>query len=163
MTVDTSYQVKIPKLPDPLPDDIYQVQVTDVTMEVTKNPFTGEDGERLTWYLHILDEGEYRGRQIMAWTANKWFVNPKTGIKSGLFAIADGVFSGYGTKIDMEFGASFNANDLIKKQVRVTVTNMDKGGGKTTLKITGYMPIKKELKPVDVEVKVFTPKTNMKQ
>jgi hypothetical protein len=158
MPVDKSYAVKIPELPEPLPDDIYQVQVTDVTMEKTMSPFTGEEAERLTWYLHILDEGQYRGRQVMAWTANKWFVNAKTGIKSGLYAIADGVFAGYGTKIDMDFGVSFNPNDLLKKQVRITVQNMDKGGGKTSLKITGYMPIKKELPALDVEAKVYTPK-----
>lgn len=154
MPVD-NFTAKIPELPDPLPEDIYQVQVTDVTMDIQTSPFTGEQGERLTWYLHILDEGEYRGRQILAWTANKWFVNPKTGIKSTLFALAEGVFGGYGTKVDMDFGVSFNPNDLIGKQVRITVKQLDKGNGKTTPKIAGYMPIKKELPKVDAEVVPF--------
>lgn len=158
MPVGTEYKTTIPVLPDPLPDDIYQVQVSDVSMETTVSPFTNEPGERMTWYLHVLDEGEFRGRQILAWTANKWFVNTRTGVKSGLFALAEGVFGGYGTKVDMEFGQAFNPNDCINKQVRVTVKNVDKGGGKTSLKITGWMPIKKELPLVDVEVRPFTKK-----
>jgi hypothetical protein len=144
MPVNEEYKLEPAKAPIPVDADIYQVIITDVNMNKSVSPFDGLEHDRLEWNLQILDEGKAKGHMLKAWTANKWFTNNSTGIKSGLYALAEGVFAGYGTKIDMDFGLSFNPNDLIGKQVRLTVGTQEKAGV-TSNKIQGYMPIKKEL------------------
>lgn len=146
MPVQGEYKTVIPKpkATEPIPADVYQVLISDVNLEERANPFEGgELQQRLAFNLTVLDE-EHKGKSLRVWVANKWFVNAKSGIKSGLYALSDAVFAGYGTKVDMDFGISFNPNDLIGKQVRVTLVQVDKEG-KTFNKVTGYMPIKKEM------------------
>lgn len=146
MPVQSTFKTKIPEQTafEPLPPDMYQAIISDVNMEERPDPFdNGAIKQRLSFNLIILDEG-FEGKTLKVWTANKWFINEKSGIKSALYALADAVLSGYGTKVDMDFGMEFNPNDLIGKQVRITLTNIDKDG-KTYNKIMGYMPIKKEL------------------
>lgn len=147
MPVDQQFQTKAPELPKPAPQDVYQVQLKDVNQEV--NSFSGK--EQLAWNLVILDEGEWRGRFLKVWTNNSWFVNPKSSLKSAYYALVEATLGGYGTQVDNEFGMSFNPNDIIGKQVRVTLTIVEKNGRQLN-KVTSYMPIKQELAPFEGEV-----------
>ena len=153
MPIQGEYRTYIPeaKVTEPIPADVYQVLITDVNMEEKPNPFkNNEITQRLAFNFTVLDE-DHEGKSLRVWVANKWFINQKSGIKSGLYALSDAVFAGYDTKVDMDFGMAFNPNDLINKQVRVTVVQVEKDG-KTFNKITGYMPIKKELPAPKIKV-----------
>lgn len=152
MPMGNDFKIKIPeaKVVEPIPADVYQLVITDVNLEEKPNPYeNNEITQRLNFKLSVLDEG-YEDKLLQVWVANKWFINSKSHIASGLYKLADAVFAGYGTKVDMEFGLSLNPNDLIGKQVRATVVQVDKEG-KTFNKITSYMPIKKEI-PVSKKI-----------
>jgi hypothetical protein len=126
-----------------VPADLYQVQITDVTeREGTK--FNSQDPQLQYMFKTVVVEGEQKGQGIVIFTTPSWFDGGKKSKPSKLFNLFKTVYAFYKKDVDvknMEGVTGAMINDLIGKQLRVTVEITDAGKNK----VTGFMTIKKEV------------------
>lgn len=132
----------------PIPTDVYQVQIKDVLTVKSKKYNSNEEQIQLNYKFIILDEGEFKGRFLQAWSTLVWFTGGQgQRAPSKLFMIIKAVHDFYykdkktGTSSVSEWTPDMiNAtviNDLIGKQLRVSSSELPSGG-----KVTAFMPIK---------------------
>ena len=153
MPVDPLHTMPKEKIFDPLPADQYTVEVSDVEHEVKANPFK-KDGDKqpdemrqYKFTFLVLDDGEFRGREILAWIKESLITSSKAknpGLPEFLNAVTGEVF----TPNDNEKVNGNFINSLIGSQVRVqTKVQPSKDGTKQFTKVVSYLPVKKKLKP----------------
>lgn len=153
---NTKFEVPERKNYEAIPGDVYQVQVTDISEKLMPpygRPFDIPDEEKETFInfeFTILDEGEYRGRKL--WKAIRPVPpTPPEDSKfkpSWMFRIVSAI---QGMPMTYANGINWGAeqtNDLIGKQMRVTVTKTDKGE-KSYNNITEVLPAKVQLEPIE--------------
>lgn len=172
MPVSQSTKFEIPerKIYDAIPGDVYQVQVTDIAEKLMPpygKPFDIPDEEKETFInfeFTILDEGEYRGRKL--WKAIRPV--PPTPPEDSKFkpswmyrfvSAINGMPMTYANGVD--WGAE-QTNDLIGKQLRVTVTKTDKGE-KSYNNITEVLPAKVQLEPIEANNEPLEPQKTIAQ
>lgn len=129
-----------------LPNDVYQVVITDVEKHEGLKYMSTEKQEQLKLKLSVCDPGEFNGSQLMAFSSYKWFDGGTSSSPSKLYAIFQAVYGFYEPKADLqtfepEMINMDMINGLIGKQMRVTVMQTQKGKNK----IESYMKIKEEL------------------
>ncbi|HEX8196374.1 MAG TPA: hypothetical protein VF571_09315 [Pyrinomonadaceae bacterium] len=153
---NTKFEIPERKIYDAIPGDVYQVQVTDISEKLMPpygKPFDIPDEEKETFInfeFTILDDGEYRGRKL--WKAVRpvpptppedskfkpsWMYRIVSAIQGMPMTYANGI----------DWGAD-QTNDLIGKQMRVTVTKTEKGE-KSYNNITEVLPAKVQLEPIE--------------
>lgn len=128
---------------EPVPADLYQVQITDVEeREGTKFNST----EKVLQYMFksVVVEGEQKGKGIVFFAMPSWFDGGKKSKPSKLFNLFKTVYAFYQKDVDVKnieevTGDMINA--LVGKQIRVTVELTEANRNK----VTGFMPIKKEI------------------
>lgn len=156
MPIQTALNVTAPvqKAFVPLPADVYQVIVKDIEIRETQKYMSKEREEQFLFKLIVLDEGAHRTQYVGAFATQKWFNGGKTGsmAPSKLYLIFQAVYQHYYAKVNLQewepgMVNQEAVNDLIGKQIRVTVTLQPNGKNK----VTTFMSIKKELKPVTEE------------
>lgn len=141
------FDVKERKVYPPIPEDMYQVELFDISMEVVddKND-AGAKQTILKFQFVVLDAGEYRGRSI--WRnfvpAYLWKADNS---KNALYQITKAIIQRELNESEMENFDSDYINKLIGFQCRVTTVNKNgKGKNADTLytNIDKFLP-KKEL------------------
>lgn len=158
MPVSSSTQFKMPERQnyEAIPGDVYQVQVTDISEKLMPpygKPFDIPDEEKETFInfeFTILDDGEYRGRK--QWKAIRPV--PPTPPEDSKFkpswmyrfvSAINGMPMTYANGINW---SAEQTNNLIGKQLRVTVTKTDKGD-KSYNNITEVLSAKVQLAPIE--------------
>ncbi len=134
----------------PIPTDVYQVEIKDVSTVKSKKYQSTEEQTQLNFKFVILDEGEHRGRFLQAWTTLTWFSGGGQRSPSKLYLLIKSVHDFYykdkksGVSAVAEWTAdmitSAVINDLIGKQLRVSSSEIPTGG-----KVTAFMPVKSAL------------------
>lgn len=128
----------------PLQPDVYQVQIIDVEeREGTK--YGSSDKIMQFMFKTAVVDGDSKGQSLFIFTSQSWFGGGKGSNPSKLFNLIKAVYDHYEEDTDLNSVVEISdkeINGLIGKQLRVSVTvnNNNKN------KITGFMPIKKEIK-----------------
>lgn len=126
---------------EPVPADVYQIQITDVEeRETFKYGSTTEKQMQFFFKSEIVD-GDEIGKGIVFFTTQSWFDGGKAGAgkASKLYNLMKTV---EGAKVaDLEEISEVEINGLIGKQLRVTaeITDTNKN------KVTGFLAAKKEI------------------
>jgi hypothetical protein len=126
---------------EPLPADVYQVQITDVEeREGTK--YGTQDKIMQFMFKAEVVEGDEEGKRLVFFTSESWFNGGKNGSKaSKLYNLMKTVY-GTNTVEEMDEITDKEINGLIGQQVRLTVEVTDKNRNK----VAGFLPIKKTVK-----------------
>lgn len=149
------------KLYDPLPTDTYQVEIIDITPGVTTYPKTGDTKNVLKLTGVVLNEdadfvgeenGEQqaRGRRVW-WDVNEMPLYPPrpNGRPTNLYTFVSDVL---GHPLTRQECQQFSPEVLLNRQVKV---NLDQKtsltNGRVYNRVTGTMPIRKDMKPFDPE------------
>lgn len=134
------FDVKEKKVYPPLPEDIYQVELLDITEEtVPDKQFPGNMQEVLTFQFVVLDAGEYRGRSLFRRFVPTYLWR-KNNEKNALYQITkalicrdmtDDEISNFGTdQINMLVGYQLRVGTIQKagtgKNAAEIYTNIDK-------------------------------------
>lgn len=152
---------------DPLPEDMYQVEVLDVAAEVDETPYGGGDPKDvINVSFVILDnntfEGDIHGEQSTRGRRLWLRVNPNMSPPgdypaSKIYQIASNCFGG---KIFSKHECErFDYNSIIGRQLRVGVkTKTSKNTGKEYNQINSFFKPGKPLPPFDPETEGFKKK-----
>ncbi len=129
---------------EPLPADMYQVVIDDVTERMGTKLNTNEPQPQLM-FKAIVVEGENKGRFVYIFTSQSWFDGGTNSKPSKLYTLVKNIYTFYEPKADLKKIEEINTemiNGLVGKQIRITVevtpTNKNK--------VTGFMSIKAEQK-----------------
>lgn len=127
----------------PLPADVYQVTIVDVEERESTKFASTDKVMQFMWRCEVV-EGDEIGKRINFFTSESWFDGGKGSNPSKLFNLFKTVYAYYEKETDLKAITEItdkDINGLIGKQLRitVTVTDMEKN------KVTGFMPIKKEI------------------
>ncbi len=166
---------------DNLPEDTYQVEITDIEHSVEADPFakdkSGEEFDYLKFTFIVLNpndtfEGTINGEQPVRgrrmWVQNvKWKMSPPGDYPaSKLYRIASAVNGG--KVFNKTECNSFNPNDLIGRQLRIVVKEKpgknpkfdDNGNAYTPMynNVTDFMSTRKLMQSWDQETEGFKPK-----
>jgi hypothetical protein len=149
----------------PLPDDMYQVELLDVTSErrPTYDTRLSPDDQKeyetvLNFQFTVLDEGEVEGKQLRG--RNIWqnfvpsylYISSKHG-KNALYQIVEALTGQAVTPEQEAYGITGKIlNALIGSQCRV-VTRKKTKGDKTFNNIDSFMPVKAPLGSLTAEEK----------
>lgn len=129
---------------EPLPADMYQVVIDDVTERMGTKLNTNEPQPQLM-FKSIVIEGEHKGRFVYIFTSQSWFDGGTNSKPSKLYTLVKNVYTFYEPKAKLKDIQEINTdmiNNLVGKQLRITVevTPSNKN------KVTGFMSIKEEQK-----------------
>lgn len=143
---------------DPIPDDIYQVELLDITMKERPKYGKPEEKENLFDFQFTLLEGNdkdgdsLRGRNLWRnFVPTYLYISSKNG-KNVLYQIIEAIL---GQELSPEQEAKMDGNfinSLIGGQVRVVVKTKQVGD-KTYSNIESFLPKKKDLKALTEEEK----------
>lgn len=144
---------------DPLPEDVYQVQLLDVEMQSKPSYDDKTVMENvLSFQFVVVDDGEFRGRSIWKNFVPTYLYNGKKG-KNGLYQITEAIIRRELKDEDKQNLSSDFVNDLVGYQCRVTVKNKTTGEGKTFSNIDTFLPAKSNVTPLtEDEKQKATPK-----
>jgi len=157
MPVSNNLKLTVPEKKEfaPLPANIYQVQISDITEKLKRKWGAPQDSEPteeyLTFEFVILNEGEYRGRKL--WKDVRP-VPPTPSEGSGfkpswMWRIVSAV---EGHPLTFEQGVAFGpeqVNALIGRQLRLIVNQTPKNAqGKAYNNITDVLPVEAEMEPL---------------
>lgn len=134
---------------DQIPADVYQIIITDVKEAQGTDFKTGEPKNQLRFTADVV-EGDEAGKTISFFTSYSWFSGGKNAKPSKLYNLFKTIYAHYQPEAkvdDLPLVTASDVNDLIGKQLRVTVEVSEKGWPK----VTSFVSIKKELayKPVE--------------
>jgi len=146
---------------EPLPVDVYQVELFDITSELKPNKFNDGAMERiLNFQFTVVDEGEYRGRNLWRnFVPSMLYISQKNG-KNVLYQIIEAFIGRELKEAEIATMDSSTINKLIGFQCRVSVKNKDHNG-KTYSNIESFLPKKttlKSLTPAEKEKAIVKPK-----
>lgn len=153
MPLSEDVEIKTPEKKDwpVMPEDVYQVQITDLTAE--ESEWQGVKKDVFKFEFTIIDEGEYYGRKLWK-KGSRVSPCPSSNNKAPLtWKVASAVLKHALTE---EEGKSFriaDMNALIGKQLRVSVTVTPPKDGKQYNNVESFLMTKTEL-PVFDESKV---------
>lgn len=137
---------------EPLPADVYQVQIIDV--DEREGVKYGTQDEKVMQFMFKTQvvEGEQKGKGLVVFTSESWFDGGKNSKPSKLFNLIRTIYSFYKDKkiADMQVITDKDINGLVGKQIRLTVETTDAGKNK----VAGFLPIKEE---IEYEAKVTEP------
>lgn len=143
----------------PVPEDIYQVQLLDVTEKFVDSKFKPGTKERLlSFQFTILDQGEYRGRNIWRNNVPSQLWESSKG-KNLLFKITEAIIMRPFTEQEALNMTSTFINKLIGFQCRIVVKNTVGADKKVWNNIDSFLPKKVSLPSLtDEEKKAATVK-----
>lgn len=144
---------------DPLPEDVYQVQLLDVEMQ-SKPSYDDKTvmEDVLSFQFVVLDDGEFRGRSIWKNFVPTYLYNGKKG-KNALYQITEAIIRRELKDEDKQNLSSDFVNTLVGYQCRVTVKNKTTGEGKIFSNIDTFLPAKANInKLTQEEIEKATPK-----
>lgn len=152
MPLTEDFQAKVGGDYKAVPADVYQVVITDVQLKKDQPKYKDPNTlvTQLLFKCQVLSEDE-NGHKIGFFTSDKWFAGNHNASPSKLFLVAKSVWDFYSPKSDIlslkdkDINMMF-INNLLNKQIRVTVALTDQGKNK----VTTFMPIKKEI-PFEAE------------
>lgn len=142
---------------DPLPQDVYQVEVLGIKLR--DNFFYDPKEEYSNKYVleftfAVIEEGPHYGRRL--WRSVAPALKPQG--KRGPTILYKIVTTALGSEMDWDACAGFaeelkeNLKVVIGKQMRVSVEQRTSESGKVSSKIASFMPIKKELPKYDENI-----------
>jgi len=148
---------------DPLPADIYQVEIANISIK--ENPFykSGEPAFRkyqASVEMVVIDEGEFYGRRL--WKNMSPSVKPPYKGKRGTFLYSFVCAAREAASLTWDECDTFassgkelyeNLKTLEKKQIRVSVELVAREDGTNKNNISGFMVVKKQL-PIFDETKI---------
>lgn len=151
---------------EPLPEDVYQVELLDVssqekpTYETRNLPSDKQKLETVLNFQFTLLEGkdgekELRGRNVWANFVPPYFYVSKKNGKNKLYKIVEGLIGHEITEqeyIEMSMDASLFLNNLVGKQCRVVIEHKQ-SGEKIFANITNYMKVNSLLSGLTEEEK----------
>ncbi|MEI9966197.1 MAG: DUF669 domain-containing protein [Candidatus Moraniibacteriota bacterium] len=148
-----SFPVKEGKTFDPLPEDVYQVELLDIEMQEKPSYNDKSVMENvLSFQFVVLDDGEFRGRSIWRNFVPTFLYIGKNG-KNALYEITEAIIKRELTQEEEAmFGSDF-INKLIGYQCRVVVKNKEGKEGKVFSNIDSFMPAKSKADPLSDEAK----------
>lgn len=123
--------------------DVYQVQITDVD-EREGVKYASQDKIMQYMFKASIVEGENAGKPLAFFTSQSWFDGGENSNPSKLFNLIKTVYAFYDKTKDVkeiEELTDKEINGIVGKQLRLTVAVTEKGKNK----VTGFMPIKKEI------------------
>ncbi len=140
-----------PKAPEetefiPLPEDTFQVHVSDINLKTKHNAFRNEEEEGSDVEFLILDEGENRGRRLWKWVRPIMAAGNANNKPSWLYVIAS---KALGREFTAEEVTLFSANVLIGKQLRAVVNQPQGKNGKTYNNIVQFQVKKADMQPFE--------------
>lgn len=157
MPVSNNLKLNIPERKEfaPLPANIYQVQISDITEKLKRKWGAPQDSEPteeyLTFEFVILNEGEYKGRKLWK-DVRPVPPTPSEGNSfkpSWMWRIVSAI---EGHPLTFEQGAAFGPeqiNGLIGRQLRLIVNQTPKNAqGKSYNNITEVLPVEGEMTPL---------------
>jgi hypothetical protein len=127
--------------------DVYQVQIVDISEKEGTKFNSSEPVQQFEFKCEVVEE-ENLGKRVFIWTTQSWFDGGKSSKPSKLFDLVRQIYAFYHKDVNVKDMEEINfqqLNDLIGKQLRVTVTVTENGRNR----VVGFMPIKKEL-PYDM-------------
>jgi hypothetical protein len=149
MPIPLDIEIKVPekKVWPVLPDDTYQVEISDITPEVSE--YNGEQKDVFNFEFTVIEEGEYYGRKLWKRVSRTAPIPSKNNKHPISWKIASAVKRHSLTEEEgMAFGVS-GFNSLIGKQLRIGVTSTPPKDGKQYNNIESYFMVKQELPPFD--------------
>ena len=143
-----------------LPEDVYQMQVTDISEE--EGEWKGEKKQQMKFEFTVIQDGASYGRKLwLRMTPCRPVPAGSTGKPSWIWRIASAIAGHPLTKEEGEQYDIARINALIGKQLRATVNVSEvKPNGKQYNNIQSFLVVKTQLPPFD-EAKV--PKENQPQ
>lgn len=130
-----------------LPADLYQVQIMDVDeRETIKFGTTDEKVMQFMFKVQVV-EGESKGKGLVFFTSESWFDGGKNNKPSKLYNLMKTIEGFYKDMAVTSLDAisDVEINGIVGKQIRVTAEVTDSGKNK----VTGFLPIKKEIEYVE--------------
>ena len=126
---------------EPIPEDMYQVELLDVEMQEKPSYNDKNKMEKvLSFQFVLLDGTDLRGRSIWKNFVPTYLYIGKNG-KNSLYSVVEGLFGRPLTNEEESMGISSDTlNDLIGKQVRVTVKNKAGKDNKVFSNIVDFFP-----------------------
>lgn len=126
----TMKKAEAPKY-DPLPQDIYQLELLDVSAKVGKKYMSSEDETTLSFHFGVVDKEDkgLRGRSVwLNFVPTSLFISRKTGEKNKLYAVVEAILKRELKPEEVEDGITgAQLNGLIGKQCRSFVSKVQKG------------------------------------
>ena len=154
---------------DAVPEDKYQVQVTDVTAVVALNTYKGVEEEKLKFEFTILDEdktmiskddfgkeaeSKLRGRKLWArFSKNLSVANGRLSVTGKASNLSKLLMAIYGRPLEEPELEVWEPEDTMGKQVCVMVNQTPDGKGNIWNNCVSFSPIKKEMTPVEKNAK----------
>ena len=138
---------------EPLPEDMYQVELVDIEMQEKPNYNDKTKLENvLSFQFVIVEEGEFRGRSIWRNFVPTYLYIGKNG-KNALYQITEAmIMRALKDEEKANFGSSY-INKLISYQCRVLLKNKPSKDGKVFSNIDSFLPKKEALKSLTEEEK----------
>lgn len=135
----------------PMPEDMYQVQLLDITEKFVDSKFKPGTKERLlSFQFTILDEGPYRGRNIWRNNVPSQLWESSKG-KNLLYRITEAIIMRPFTEAEAKNMTSTFINKLIGFQCRIVVKNTIGADKKVWNNIESFLPKKEQLRPLTPE------------
>lgn len=161
------FEVKEKKVYPPLPEDIYQVELFDISMDTVDNKQKDGTVERkdvLKFQFVILDDGEYEadGQKLKVRGRSIWrnyvptFIWEKNNEKNALYQITKAMIQRDMTEEEMKNFSSDVINSLIGYQCRVGTVNVagkGKNADQVYTNIDKFLPKKAALAGLTAEEK----------
>jgi len=138
---------------EPLPEDMYQVELLDIEMQEKPNYNDKTKMENvLSFQFVVVEEGEYRGRSIWKNFVPTYLYIGKNG-KNALYQITEAmIMRNLSQEEKADFGSSY-INKLVGYQCRVLIKNKEGKEGKKFSNIDSFLPKKETLKSLTDEEK----------
>lgn len=150
---------------DPLPEDVYQVQLFDI--EAQEKPSYDDKSKMetiLSFQFIVLDDGKFRGRSVWKNFVRPYLYIGKNG-KNDLFQITEAMIMRELTEEERHSLTGDFVNKLIGYQCRITIKNkQSKDGTKAYSNIETFLPKKSSLPSLtDEEKEKATPKKKVEE
>ncbi len=148
-----NFKMKEGKTFDPLPEDVYQVELFDIELQEKPSYNDKTVMEKvMSFQFVVLDEGEFRGRSIWKNFVPIYLYIGKNG-KNALYQITEAIIARELKDEEIAtFGSDF-INKLVGYQCRVTVKNKEGKEGKFFSNIDTFLPKKASLTRLTSEEK----------
>lgn len=150
------FEEKVGKSFEPLPEDVYQVELLDIELQEKPSYNDKSVMEKVLSFQFVVldqDERELRGRSIWRnFVPTFLYISSKHG-KNALYQITEAIIKKELTEEQKATFGSDYINKLIGYQCRVTVKNKEGKEGKVFSNIETFLPVKTKLPALTEEEK----------
>ena len=129
---------------EPLPEDMYQVELLDITLQEKPSYNDKTKMEQVMSFQFVVLDGELRGRSIWKNFVPTYLYIGKNG-KNALYQITEAIIKRFLSQEEEATFGSDTLNKMIGYQCRIVVKNKAGKDGKSFSNIDSFLPAKEHL------------------